>query len=77
MYPNLDFWFENKPSGNPVFHPTDSEDLKEFEWKKKFSDTIFIPELCVDELIQKLHKGKKLSVFCTQRHLKATHTIII
>jgi hypothetical protein len=18
MYPNLDFWFENKPSGNPV-----------------------------------------------------------
>jgi hypothetical protein len=19
MYPNLDFWFENKPSGNPAF----------------------------------------------------------
>jgi hypothetical protein len=22
IYPNLDFWFENKPSGNPVLHIT-------------------------------------------------------
>jgi hypothetical protein len=21
IYPNLDFWFENKPSGNPASHP--------------------------------------------------------
>jgi hypothetical protein len=27
MYPNLDFWFENKPSGNPGREPKKKEKI--------------------------------------------------
>jgi hypothetical protein len=46
IYPNLDFWFENKPSGNPAancnhtkpkFHPSVAE-------KKSINEKLNFPE---------------------------------
>jgi hypothetical protein len=48
MYPNLDFWFENKPSGNPVLAQIVGENIRvlcsnycfDFEKKANFSQKI-------------------------------------
>jgi hypothetical protein len=32
IFPNLDFWFENKPSGNPEFKPYKLQQGRKNEW---------------------------------------------
>jgi hypothetical protein len=42
IYPNLDFWFENKPSGNPGKADFDRQIQ---EWQKTDPIRIFLPKV--------------------------------
>jgi hypothetical protein len=69
IYPNLDFWFENKPSGNPDLQPSRRQALPA-ERKK-------VLELSVSSSRELLHFNDFSKMHCETRFPIAQYILIL